>query len=134
MIDNKAIFHYLNPEGCWHESGKTEAGFPTQVCVKCGFDAHDTLDRRSVIMTLEDHNRRWSDYDTNDGFFRLLEGLAKTGFDVSTGFSSQFAVAHITDWDSDRYHWHKVEGRKAEHIRIALAEAAMQLIPKDGEL
>jgi len=121
MIDNKAIFYYLNPEGCWHEG----LGDGTLArCEKCGeFWTH--TDR-------EPGDWPNPDYTTEHGFFLLLEGLRAKGFDVDMRAFTE-CTAEIWQWvgavpDEVTYASHP------DDIRLALAEAVMQLIPKDGEL
>jgi len=115
MIDNKAIFHYLNPEGCWHEINEGK-----NPCIKCGND---------LEFGIGCYN---PDYTTEHGFFLLLEGLRAKGFDVDMRAFTE-CTAEIWQWvgavpDEVTYASHP------DDIRLALAEAVMQLIPKDGEL
>jgi hypothetical protein len=120
MIDNKAIFHYLNPEGCWHEG----LGDGTLArCEKCGeFWTH--TDR-------EPGDWPNPDYTTEHGFFLLLEGLRAKG--IGVGFRRD---PNGLCWIAELFEPTAIFKASVHprNIRIALAEAVMQLIAKDGEL
>lgn len=114
MIDNKAIFHYLNPDGCWHEINEGK-----NPCIKCGND---------LEFGIGCYN---PDYTTEHGFFLLLDGLKNVNdgdLRVEVRQTSNIYIVRLKEF-----------GRKLglgidADIRIALAEAVMELIPKDGEL
>jgi hypothetical protein len=124
MIDNKAIFYYLNPEGCWHEG----LGDGTLArCEKCGeFWTH--TDR-------EPGDWPNPDYTTEHGFFLLLEGLRAKGIEVELSIEPN-QLDYVTLYSPRKQDGSEQWWRSAEDAcpRIALAEAVMQLIPKDGEL
>ena len=115
MIDNKAIFHYLNPEGCWHEINEGK-----NPCIKCGSD---------LEFGIGCYN---PDYTTEHGFFLLLEGLRAKEFEVETHGLNEYTV-EIWGWQESLPSF-RSDSTHPDNIRIALAEAVMQLIPKDGEL
>lgn len=49
MIDHKAIFHYLNPEGCWHK-GIGDGTLAS--CEKCGeFWTYTDREPSSTLQT-----------------------------------------------------------------------------------
>lgn len=117
IIDHKAIFHYLNPEGCWHEwrSMGPDWGY------RCGKDC-------GAISG----SPRNPDYTTEHGFFLLLEGLRAKEFEVETHGLNEYTV-EIWGWQESLPSF-RSDSTHSTDIRIALAEAVMKLIPKDGEL
>ena len=124
MIDNKAIFHYLNPEGCWHEM-KGGVLRPARCIHGCGL-------RLSINDWIACGKKVNPDYTTEHGFFLLLAGLRAKGFDVD--------MRAFTECTAEIWRWVGAVPDEVTHashptdIRIALAEAVMELIPKDGEL
>ena len=118
MIDNKAIFHYLNPEGCWHEINEGK-----NPCIKCGND---------LEFGIGCYN---PDYTTEHGFFLLLEGLRAKGIEVELSIEPN-QLDYVTLYSPRKQDGSEQWWRSAEDAcpRIALAEAVMQLIAKDGEL
>jgi len=83
MIDNKAIFHYLNPEGCWHEANQKSiaVGLKYTSCIHC---------RTTMPVDYDDDYN--PDYTTEHGFFLLLEGLRAKEFEVETHGLNEYTV------------------------------------------
>lgn len=71
MDDNKRLFEWLNPDGCWHDFGG-EAEKDTEICAKCGY--------RITFIWGGTRDKVNPDYSTESGFFALLDGLEKKGW------------------------------------------------------
>lgn len=106
MIDNKKIFQWLNPDACWHE-----------------WD--DAIERQCIHCDAEwavvDDNPC---YDSNDGFFLLLDGLRAKGVNVDMFNDNEPEL--ILEWGS------RTVCDMSADIRIALAKATEALID-EGE-
>ena len=111
MINNKAIFHYLNPGECWHERRDDN-------CKPCKWCKYSPQHRYTENP----------DYTTEHGFFLLLEGLTEKKFSVKTCTINGFAYVSLTSWSENLKNFYSAKGQSCENIRMALAKAVMQLI------
>jgi len=127
MINNKKIFEWLNPNGCWHRWRKYEV---------TGCQYGYIFSRKEIKCQKCSKSRRRNDnpvYTTEHGFFLLLSGIREKGFDWQLrGFKGGLRVKlwrPVRMYEKANYFYgdHQID------LYIALAEAVMELILKDGE-
>lgn len=119
MTDNQKIFNYLHKgddKACWHERRDDN-------CKPCKWCKHAPQHRYADNP----------DYTTNNGFFLLLEGLRAKGFDVETRVFTE-CTAEIWQWTGSVPNPDLVTASHPDDIRIALQQATLALIEKDGEI
>ncbi len=125
MDDNKRLFLWLNPDGCYHEWGYpiSSTGFKVKFrCQnKCG---------EAYFRSLMPSN---PDYSTESGFFTLLDGLRAKGFGVELRHQSENCLARLVkyaDIDAD-YDLDSPQTFVADTLPQALFQAAIKVMESE---
>lgn len=124
--DNKRLFEWLNPDGCWHKpmiAGQGNSGRNWQ-CANgdCNADLGYQWDEPKSI-----------EYHTESGFFVLLSGLRAKGFEIECDSICQ---SRADGWDV-RLYLHDVLAisnakAHADNLPEALFKASLAALESEG--
>lgn len=133
---NKTIFQWLHKgddKACWHEIRTWRKGSYGGIKfyeVECSLCKNNFgREEFQVEPKSSDFN---PNYESNDGFFLLLEGLRAKGIRVRCNING--AMSNIEMWVTGQHALEHPKSKKFNiDIRIALVQAVLALIEKDGE-